>query len=510
MESKSSSDWEGHDVFTLNPDDRYLNPVPPKPIPSSRIGDLCKESYRVPIYTSVAPRSATYLPTTRSLSPGNDYFRSVSTSPCHTSNAVFSDFKNLKEKITAHKRAASSSREGMFHRGARDLDIGAPVLISTTAEDIKLVPLLSTQIPRSSSSLPRPTAAKFREFSPLGSHPVDHRTDFDLGITNSRYNPQLRRSRSHVRSIAPSDTIPTLGRSRANSSGVRRTKLFANEPWISSPRFPREPLFDSDEKTAPTLQRPDFALSALSKDSKERPTSSHGGDRSPSLRRLPLDKELPALPQYLVPAPLFACSSAAPSPTLQDAPERNELITPASPELKNQFSFSSAVSTTFSSPTSDGGVTHSPTSSSLTSDSSESDLSQPLSEDFAHGEQTYQYEGDSASEDVFSHNTNYTFGPKRLSGADSPPVLQLTIPSFASDLLGFDTQRPVSVPWRHATYSGQEFQGYSLPEEANGSQTTITKISPLPHLPTPSVRESSTSQFDQLMSDFGYLGEALL
>ena len=91
---RSGTTSQDRSVFTQNPNDRYLTPVPPKPLPSPRLGDLCKESYRVP-----TPRSATYPPLSRSGNPREGHARSASSSPSFGSNAVFTEFKVLKGKL---------------------------------------------------------------------------------------------------------------------------------------------------------------------------------------------------------------------------------------------------------------------------------------------------------------------------------------------------------------------------------------------------------------------------
>src|SRR5688572_27554314 len=49
-------------VFTRDPQDKFLNPTPPKPLPSPRLGDLCIEPYSASLQVKPPPRSATVSP----------------------------------------------------------------------------------------------------------------------------------------------------------------------------------------------------------------------------------------------------------------------------------------------------------------------------------------------------------------------------------------------------------------------------------------------------------------
>ncbi|KAF2660025.1 hypothetical protein K491DRAFT_675062 [Lophiostoma macrostomum CBS 122681] len=521
MESSCRSGSPSGDSFTRNPDDRYLNPVPPKPLPSPRLGDLCKELYAVPMHGLDTPRSATYPSTARSLTPIiGRHARSASSSPYIPSNSVLADFKGIKEKLVASTRTTPRHRGRSPHRNVKELQISAPTLVSTTAEDMQLVALPSQSARQSPSPLPMRLAAKRREFSPLSSHPVDVARDCHVELEQLK---KLGPSRPHTDGEAVAmpvlETVP--GRIRANSADTRRTRqyyVFPNEPWITSPRLHLDSSAEI-EKT-PVLERPSSALAPLNA-SEERPISRNGEVQSSTFRTSPLDKDLPPLPRFLVPAPLFACNDVSPSPKLNDhATEAEGSVdvieddqkTPEPLERSSQFSTISGASTTFGSWVSEEGIAHSPTMTSLTSVSSDAGSPCRLSGHFTHGEQIYKYAEDDEL-DSTAENSNesdpFVNQPRNSRG---PPLLRIPVPSFGPDLFQLDLQRPRSMSNRQtACYGVSGFQGYSLPQDATTSQATITKTSSPPAEPTiANERLSAVSQLDKLMSDFGFLGEAVL
>jgi hypothetical protein len=531
MESTSSSSTQSADVFTRNPADKYQTPVPPKPLPSPRLGDLCIEPYKVHMQSvRGGPQSATY-PPSGSMSRGFErHARSASsTSPQRTRGAVFTEFKGLKDRLVASKRSASTN--------PKELQIGVPTLMSTTAEDVDLVPLSRTskslrRVPQTSSSLPPPgTASRMREFSPLGSHPVEPMQDFDFGFSQ-RASSDAQRSSKRYHSRASSATTASVkmssGRARASSMDTRRTRYYLspNEPWISTPQPYQAFVRETASAPAPVLQRPS-SLEPPSTD--QRPSSSHGGDRSPSLRMsLDKDKDLPPLPRYLVPAPLFACKGSALSPVLVQSEEEYEQVQGQEkgqgpeqvPELSSEaeihimeekkkyrshFSTWSTESSTFSVQTTDEDAIHSPTFSSFTSNSSDIGGSpQRMCDPFTHGDQTYDLADKDGDEGIFT-----------VSLSSSPPKLSLNpfhISTFGPSLLNInvDDHRPRSAVHRQVACFGVGFQGYSLPEDETESQTTITKIASREEPVVSNGRESSVSHLERLMSEFGYLGDAVL
>ncbi|KAF1980099.1 hypothetical protein BU23DRAFT_2357 [Bimuria novae-zelandiae CBS 107.79] len=539
------------DAFTRNPKDKFLTPVPPVPpkvLPSPRVGDFCKEPYTVPTVSLTTPRSATYPYTTPAYSPGYvRHTRSASTTPALSSTALFADFKGLKEKF-ARKRSASHARSGS--RNIHHLEIGAPTLISTTADEVNLVPLTSLQqtlvpsllpTPRTSRSLPTPTApqtatslpesvrAKLREFSPLGSHPIDPAKNLDpsslfAGMPEDHYGRRPR-SRSDVAPTTAGSLCAPASLVRANSTDSRRMKLFCNEPWISSPRLPRQHEIDpeaaaEDPTTAPVLQRPSVALEPLSDNA--RPTSSHGGDRSSSLRNSALDKDkdLPPLPRYLVPAPLYACSSASSSPKFQSEPEEpeepdyeeiqvEETRFQILSERKGHFSIYTSESGTFSSPTSDDEDVYSPTFSSWTSECSEAGSPNRYSL-FSISDYIRSPTRDSAFiEEAFEEQEQQHSAATQNVSPSPPKLEELRLSAFGPSLFNVDIQHADSAPRRKAACFGLGFQSYKLPDDEAASKVTVTEQTLHAQPAIHGDRGSSASHAEKLVNDFGFLGDSV-
>lgn len=479
----------------------------------------------MPLPSPWAPRSATYPPPDAFLSPNvSRHARSASASPHMPSTPLFADFKCLKDKL-ASRRLASRSR-------SQELEIGRPVLVSTTNEDSNLIPLgylqaAPTSAPRESPSttitVTRPIPTHKNGFNPLGSNPVDPICNAEpvQTATAAQIKPSHRRHRSHI----PSTTITSdfkldRGRMRANSTDTRRTQqyLFSNDPWLSTPKL-QQGFEVEDQKlpealpSAPTLQRPS-SLAPPSAD--ERPTSSHGSSRSSSLRHSPLDKDLPALPRYLTPAPLFACNDLPPveAPT-EELFHHEEFVDDEEVELlgdlimeyqdkpHSHFSTWSSDSAAYTYSTSDDEGVNSPTFSSLTSNCSDVGSPQRFSMICSYAEPKSVLERD-AKDGVFMPDDEQSIS--HLS--TTPPRLDdLRISSFGSDLFSLDIKHADSAPRRQAACFGLGFQ-CSLPDDQTASKTTIKP----PELrPEPSVqRESSVSQLNKLMDEFGYLGDAVI
>ncbi|KAH7406914.1 hypothetical protein DE146DRAFT_409290 [Phaeosphaeria sp. MPI-PUGE-AT-0046c] len=527
--SRSGSDPSGG--FTRNPRDRYLNPVPPAPLKPSHSDIPNNISSPLPLPSPWAPKSATYPPSDAFLTPNVvRHARSASASPRMPSTPLLSDFRGLKDKL-ASKRSASRSRSSSK---SQELEIGSPMLISTTVDEINLIPLASyrpaptsaardTALSTSLAARSIPTIRK--EFSPLGSHPVDpvhdglfHRTDPTLKRTAS-----MRRRRSHVPStIVTSEFKLGEGRMRANSADTRRTQhyLFSNSPWLSTPKY--QEIFELDAQDskkcsapAPLLQRPLVQLAPPIADA--RPTSSHGGSQSLNLRQAPLNKDLPELPRYLTPAPLFACNDTSPVelPTevpfieeqevLQDDEDDeilDDLIMQYQDKPNSHFSTWSSDTMGYTYSTSDDEIANSPTFSAITSDCS--DLGSP--QRFSRLEQTPEIE-----ETIPSLDEDVTTAEKATAVpylSTTPPKLDdLRISSFSSDLFNLDIQHADAAPRRQAACFGLGFQ-YSLPEDDTTSKATITQLTLRPE---PNVqRESSLSQLNGLIDDFAYLSDAVI
>lgn len=532
--SHSSPDAPGG--FTRNPRDRYLNPVPPAPLKPSQLGTASNISSPLPLPSPWAPKSATYPPADAFLTPNVvRHARSASASPRMPSTPLLSDFKGLKDKL-ASKRSASRSRSSSK---SQELEIGSPMLISSTVDELSLVPLASfrpapTSVPRDTSPSTNPTTRSIptirKEFSPLGSHPVDpvhdvlsHRTGQALKKKKS-----MRRRRSHVPStIVTSEFKLGHSRVRANSADTRRTKhyLFSNDPWLSTPKLQETFALDVQEPIkhsapAPMLQRPLLSLAPPEAD--ERPTSSHGGGRSSNLRQAPMDKDLPELPRYLTPAPLFACNNNSPVelPTEVPLPEDivseddedddilDDLIMQYQHKPSSHFSTWSSESTGYTYSTSDNETSDSPTFSALTSDCSDAGSPQRFSIRFSHLEPTPEIEETITPLDkVEDINPAGTFADIPYLSTTPPKLDDLHISSFGSDLFNLDIQHAEAAPRRQAACFGLGFQ-YSLPADDMASKTTITQATLRPE---PDVkRESSLSQLNGLIDDFAYLGDAVI
>jgi hypothetical protein len=535
-EGHNRSKSDPSDGFTRNPSDRYLNPVPPaplslRPIPSPDQRAASSESDRLPLPSPWAPRSATYPPNDAFLSPNVvRHARSASASPHMPSTQLFADFRLLKERI-ATKRSATRCCNSLK---SRELEIGSPVLISTTADDLNLIPLAKFRPPPTSAPVANATPANRaiptirKEFSPLGSHPV---APIDP-VPALQRKASLRQRRSAVVTGA---SRPGSSRGRANSSDTRRTQhyLFSNDPWLSTPKPEQRfelaaPDFDKNTQPVPTLQRPSTSLTPPPAD--ERPSSRHGNNQTSTLRPAPLDKELPPLPRYLKPAPLFACSDHEPVELLVELPvelpadvpvelpaeeiQTKEEVQEADGEVlddlimhyddekpSSHFSTWSNESMAFDYPTSDDEVTNSPTFSSLAS----SDAGSPLQCSSRYSYMISQHE--SEEDDVSSQEEEEEEQTTGFLSATPPRLDDVRISAFGADLFSLDIQHADSAPRRQAACFGLGFH-YSLPDDDTTSKTTITESSLRPE---PSVqRESSLSQLNGLINDFAYLGDAVI
>lgn len=340
----------------------------------------------------------------------------------------------------------------------------------------------------------------------------------------------VQRRRSYVPPAIVSDEFDVEpGRSRANSADTRRTKrsLYAIDPWVSSPKFQHE--FESGIqqarevqffKPAPVLKRP---IPSLVSDAEERPSSSYGGSHSPTLREVPLQKDLPALPRYLTPAPIFACNAPSPEePMLIEERDAGDALTddilsayedeeePIAQISGKQRSHFSTWSSFDSYVTSDDDGAASPTFSSATSVSSDAGSPVRQSIRYSFAEQAF----DKAQFTTITEEDEHDYASKRAS---TPPQLdiqtfRLSTISFSSDLFNLDVQHPETMPRRQAACFGfgLGFQGYSLPEDVSRSKETIQSEVTLRPQRIGVQRESSTSQLDMLIDDFSYLGDAVV
>lgn len=534
IEDPSGGIYEESTAFTRNPKDRFLTPVPPgKALPSPQRGSN-REAYALPLPSPWAPKSATYPPMEHFLSPNvSRHARSASASPLLPSTPLFADFKDLKEKF-ASKRARSRSRSSS---DVREMQISAPILISTTADGV--LPTYQPTPPRSPVNFSRPQRTSplalsiptiTKNFSPLASNPVDPFVDVQPLIAELPANElMLQRRRSFMPSVAITDEFDIEpGRHRANSADTRRTKrsLYANDPWVSSPKFQHE--FDGGIqqarevqffKPAPVLRRPIFSPQSPATD--ERPSSSYGGNRNPSLREVPLDKDLPALPRYLTPTPLFAFNATTEEALPIAETEVEDTVTEdilqayadeehvAQQIPEQQRSHFSTWSTFDSYAISDDEGVTSPTFSSATSASS--DAGSPLRQSIRYSFVEHAFTKTHLTTTIKEVDEKEELSTDRTS---TPPqldlsTLRLSAMSFDPDLFKLDIQHGDTVPRRQAACFGLGFQGYSLPkDETRGKEAIQSEATLRPR--RFSVQRESSSQLDMLIDDFSYLGDAVV
>ncbi|CAE7030363.1 hypothetical protein PTNB73_05529 [Pyrenophora teres f. teres] len=559
---RSTSDTTS--AFTRNPQDRYLTPVPPKslkPLPTPPV-HAGAESYPMPMPSPWTPRSATLAPTEGLLNPYVPrHARSASASPYMPSTPLFPDFKLLKDKL-ASKRAASRNRCGPKNRA---MDISSPVLVSG-GEDLNLIPLSeyrpSIEAIREAEAVTnaRPTPRIRREFSPLASHPVDPDRDsiFAPAPTSAPAParaalPTVAERRTRRRSQSPSTLVTSefkveQNRNRANSADTRRTRhyLFSNDPWLTSPKEHRfkiqDRVVEDDTPSAPTLSRSEVSLGPPTSD--ERPTSRHGNRGRPEPQQLPLDKELPPLPRYLIPAPLYACNSPTTNPPTVEEPieefheEADEecldrLSIQFSMKARSHFSTWTNESMTYSPVASDDeeddneedGPISSPTFSSFTSN--DSDMDAPSSQGGLLIRYSYLSSSQQQQEQQHPHTSTSTSVPEmqnmipddtdtddhdHANLSSTPPQLsELRISTFGSDLFSpalntafshvSSTSSSARSSRRQAACFGLQTFQYSLPADDMDSKVSLA---------TAGARASGVSEGNALMEDFAFLGDAVL
>ncbi|KAI0590240.1 hypothetical protein Alg130_02461 [Pyrenophora tritici-repentis] len=549
-------------AFTRNPRDRYLTPVPPKslkPLPTPHV-HAAAESYPMPMPSPWTPRSATLAPTEGLLNPYVPrHARSASASPYMPSTPLFPDFKLLKDKL-ASKRAASRNRCGSKNRA---MDISSPVLVSG-GEDLNLIPLSeyrpSIEAIREAEAVTnvRPTPRIRREFSPLASHPVDPDRDSifapapaPAALPTVAERPTRRRSQSPS-TLVTSEFKVGQNRNRANSADTRRTRhyLFSNDPWLSSPREQRfkiqDRLVEDDTPSAPTLSRPEVTLGAPTSD--ERPTSRYGNRGRSEPQQLPLNKELPPLPRYLMPAPLYACNSPTTTPPVVEEPIE-EFQEEADEECLDRLSiqFSMKARSHFSTWTNES-MTCSPVASDDEDDDEEGPISSPTFSSFTSNDSDmdintssrggllirYSYLSSSSQPQPQSHTSmpemqnmipddtdisDHETDPHHPNPSSTPPQLsELRISTFGSDLFSpalntalshasSTTSSARSSRRQAACFGLQSFQ-YSLPgDEEMGSKASLAAGG----VAAAAVeRGSGVSEVNALMEDFAFLGDAVL
>ena len=129
--------------------------------------------------------------------------------------------------------------------------------------------------------------------------------------------------------------------------------------------------------------------------------------------------------------------------------------------------------------------------------------------------------------DVFYHVDDESQGNEHLNdptvrhesaASKSPELLESPL---GPNLFKIDIKRPESAPRRHAACFGilDRFHGYSLPDDQSASDGALAKPPTMlsnfgNSIPSESQinaeADPAVSQLEQLMSEFGYLGEAVL
>lgn len=234
------------------------------------------------------------------------------------------------------------------------------------------------------------------------------------------------------------------------------------------------------------------------------------------------DKELPALPRYLVPAPLFACNNEAASPELQqevETQEEQEIEEEPQPDpadiplvsgVGSRFSAWSTESVTLSSPTSDEDAIHSPTFSSLTSNCSENGSMKRSSARFSIGDFTSSPERTSVCIDEEDDHTPEDEESSFHLSASPPRLDELRISSFGPSLFNLDIHHADAAPRRQAACFGLGFQSYQLPEDDASSKVTIDETTLRPEPAIQHDRGSSVSHLEKLVNEFGFLGDSVI
>jgi len=526
-------------AFTRNPKDRYLTPVPPMPLdpqPSPRTASGIPSSYSPAPPSPWAPKSATYPPADQQLSPNlMRQARSASASPYMPSTPIFPDFKGLKGKL-ASKRSASRTHSTTK---SKELEIGSPILVSSTVDKDSLIPLavyrpgLQGDVTNPRPSKPtRSIPSIRRHFNPLASNPVDPVLDGNSEIFEVPADEEaLPRRRSHVpTTVETSEFKITEGRIRANSADTKRKQhvLFSNDPWLSSPKLEMESvkphqLAEDNTRVAPTLGR--HASNLGRPEVCERPTSRHGNDCEASLRDSPLNKELPALPLYVTPAPLFSCTKPLAEDTTAtelpgDEPNgdmglNEDIIDLYHREPRSHFSTWSSDFLAYSPTTSDDETIRSPTLSSFTSSCGNSP--QRLVTRYSYTPASPPCDAKRAtilcerSEDIDEHDeTEIEDYDRKAYLSLTPPQLEsLRISGFGLDLFDLAAQPNDMATRRQAACFDLGFH-YTLPQDETTSKATITQSAMQCEPAVARQRQSAISQLNMLLDEFAFLGDAVI
>lgn len=552
-------------IHTLDPEDKYLTPRP-APIPRlpKSSGSHSYEHFRKHSHPDTG--DSTITATSHPLSANNDseaqsrlgsshYERKIKSAASSTSTlkTAFLDLTGTKEKSATSldtsklRRPASAENErgrSRHARNVRELRISPPILIGSTSERQNLMPLKTSGFPKSSLSSPiSPMTVKGHGFSPLRCHPVDAEIDFSFPNESIQgVQPPAKRDQSQT-SLSSVKPEFVLGRERASSTGRKRT---------SSPRKVRSPsqsetiyhrrslsigrvrepsplrnavIFDEpmqipeeikevkneDEAAAEMASLSLSPLAPSHSIDTQRPPSYQKDDLDPAKRSKPLlDKDLPALPSYLVPEPLFR--QVETSEVDGDNLMKDEQMSQSEPS--SNISLWADTSAALTSPSLDGDGVNSPTFSCLTTGSSDIDTPERLSDQFATGiDIFYHVDGEGRGNEHFNDPSDR----HESATSESPALLESPLgPNFFK----IDIKRPESAPRRHAACFGllDRFHGYSLPDDQSVSDGARAKPPMLSNFENPIPSESqinaeadpAVSQLEHLMNEFGYLGEAVL
>ena len=554
-------------IHTLDPEDKYLTPRP-APVPRLPKPSGSHSYERLRKHSNPGIGDSTIIVTSHPLSANNDSkaqsrlgsshherkIKSAASSTSSTLKTAFLDFTGTNEKSATSldtsnfRRPASAENErgrSRHARNVRGLQISPPILIGSTSEHQNLIPLKTNGLPKPSLSSPiSQMTVGGHGFSPLRCHPVDAEVDFSFSNESiQEAQPPAKRDQSQT-SLSSIRLEFVLRRERASSTGRKRTnsprrarsqsqsETGYHRRSLSIGRV-REPsplrnavIFDepmqipeeikeakNEDEAAAEVAQPSLSPLAPSHSiDTQRPPSSQKDDLDPAKRSNPLlDKDLPALPSYLVPEPLF-CQVEA-SEVDGDNLMEDEQMTQTEPS--SNISLWANTSVALTSPSLDGDGVNSPTFSCLTTSSGDIDTPERLSEQFPTGiDIFYHVDGEGRENEHLNDPTDRY----ESAAAKSPEFLES---SLGPNLFKIDIKRPESAPRRHAACFGilDRFHGYSLPDGQSASDGALAKPPTMlsnfgNSIPSESQinaeADPAVSHLEHLMSEFGYLGEAVL
>ena len=398
-------------AHTLQPEDRYCTPVPPKPAP--RLADFCQQLYSADALSGPATL--------------------VRGARAATSPAAHPPCSRLRTTLSTLRRTASARRlRDRAPRHAPGAPISPPTLVSSTAEDMAVMARPKQRA--------EPAGGSGR--NALRSHPVEVGSVENQATVGESADPKP----AEPQSFDPLSQFD-FGFARESVSNrpvsFRCPVAFAETIWD---RVGASSLRDSDSvRLSPTAQD-------------VRPASRHGPSRDGAIAGpLLLNKELPKFPACATPEPLF-CSDSC-SPDRESHPAGS---------VPSECSFWGSELADCASPAT-VSTGRSPTFSSATS---ASELETPLfSACVFTADPVLELPEEDAKKDSFDHFVR-----------DEPPLLQLH--GLSSDL---DSKRAPNKP----------------------SVCVESAVDHSPGPPPKPERALAASPLDQLVDDFGHLGEAV-